>query len=276
MNRAIGLVALLWALTTLPAGAGIVEGVNEIRSRGCDGKPGSTRPLRATSALDEVAREWSRGGSLQDALARAGGRFVHSSSMRIEGAPSESAILQTLEASYCAVILDASYSEIGVYRRAGNIWIVVAQPFVVPGPADAADVNAQVLRLVNDARSQARSCGNRQYRAVPPLKLSLKLERAALAHARDMAQHDVLEHRGADGSRPADRVSRTGYRWRAVGENIAAGPRDAESVVRGWLDSPGHCANIMGPQFSEMGIAYFADRRSKAGIYWAQVFAAPR
>ena len=86
----------------------------------------------------------------------------------------------------------------------------------------------------------------------------------------------MFEHRGSDDSEPAVRVTRTGYRWRTVAENIAAGGTDAQTVVRGWLDSPGHCTNIMGAQFSEMGVAYAVDPKSRAGIYWAQVFASPR
>jgi uncharacterized protein YkwD len=61
-----------------------------------------------------------------------------------------------------------------------------------------------------------------------------------------------------------------------VAENIAAGARDADSVVRGWLNSPGHCANIMGAQYREMGVAYVYDKKSDAGIYWSQVFASPK
>jgi uncharacterized protein YkwD len=49
----------------------------------------------------------------------------------------------------------------------------------------------------------------------------------------------------------------------------------AEVVVNGWLDSPGHCSNIMDTQYTEMGIAYLVNRKSDAGIYWTQVFARP-
>jgi uncharacterized protein YkwD len=61
-----------------------------------------------------------------------------------------------------------------------------------------------------------------------------------------------------------------------VGENIAYGPKSAEEVVQGWLDSPGHCGNIMDPRFAEMGIAYAAGRASKRGLYWVQLLADPR
>jgi uncharacterized protein YkwD len=71
---------------------------------------------------------------------------------------------------------------------------------------------------------------------------------------------------------PADRVRRAGYDWMAVGENIAEGAANAEAVVQGWLRSPGHCVNIMSPQYREMGLAYFTDFAHKGDIYWAQTF----
>jgi uncharacterized protein YkwD len=68
-------------------------------------------------------------------------------------------------------------------------------------------------------------------------------------------------------------VHRTGYRARHVGENIASGVPTAREVVDGWLASPGHCSNIMDPRFTEMGVAYATERRSRGVIYWTQVFA---
>ena len=133
-------------------------------------------------------------------------------------------------------------------------------------------VAARVLELVNEARAKPRKCGSRTFPKAPPLQLSPLLSRAALAHAQDMSAHKLFEHRGSDGSKPADRVARTGYDWLAVAENIAEGADNADVVVRGWLASPGHCTNIMGAQYQEMGLAYFTDFAHKGDIYWAQTF----
>ena len=99
---------------------------------------------------------------------------------------------------------------------------------------------------------------------------------AALAHATDMATHSLFAHEGRDGSSPADRATRAGYRWRSIGENIASGMTTPEAAVEGWLKSPPHCANLMAPQYTEMGIAFAVNRASKAGIYWGQLFGTPR
>ena len=61
-----------------------------------------------------------------------------------------------------------------------------------------------------------------------------------------------------------------------MGENIAYGPKSVEEVVQGWLDSPGHCENIMDPRFVEMGLGYAVGHVSKRGLYWVQLMAAPR
>jgi uncharacterized protein YkwD len=98
----------------------------------------------------------------------------------------------------------------------------------------------------------------------------------AFGHAADMAAHNYFEHADLSGSSPADRVRAAGYREKLVGENIAYGPESAEEVVRGWLDSPGHCENIMDTRFAEMGVAFAAGRTAKHGLYWVQLLAAPR
>ena len=76
------------------------------------------------------------------------------------------------------------------------------------------------------------------------------------------------------GTKPSERVQKEGYDWRAVGENIARGQTSAEQVVTDWLESPGHCANIMKSTFTEIGLGY---KKSANGTpYWTQDFAAPR
>ena len=136
-------------------------------------------------------------------------------------------------------------------------------------------VRSRVLELVNVARSQPRKCGSRRYAAAAPLSASRKLTDAAEDHARDMARKKYFDHRGSDGSQPKDRVRRAGYQWSLTGENIAFGPESAEEVVAGWLDSPGHCANIMEPRFREIGVGV-AEGRKRGHIYWVQAFGAPR
>jgi uncharacterized protein YkwD len=260
----------------MPALAAIDDGVNKIRREGCGKQPGVSQALRASRELDAVAREWSKGGRLRDALARSGYRATQSASMQVEGTADDKAILNILRSNYCDTITDATFKELGVFQRRDGVWIVVAAPFVTPAVKDAAEVGRKVLALVNAARGKARKCGRAEFQPAPPLKLSAMLNQAALIHSQDMADKNYFEHVGSDGSKVADRVTRVGYRWRMAGENIAIGVQTPEAVVQGWLDSPGHCVNIMTPGFTEMGIGFAVERKSAAGIYWTQVFATPR
>lgn len=91
-----------------------------------------------------------------------------------------------------------------------------------------------------------------------------------------MAEHNYFEHVDLAGQSPADRVRSVGYREKLVGENIAYGPETVDEVVQGWLDSPGHCENIMDPRFAQMGIAVAPGRALRHGLYWVQVLAEPR
>ena len=233
-------------------------------------------PLRKRTELDAVAREWSRGGRLRDAVTRTDYQMINSSSMFVQGTKETAVIVRSLAQNFCEVIVDATFTEIGVHQQQDKTWVVVAKPFTAPAPGDGTRISARALELVNAARARPRKCGSTAFSAVPPLRLDPLLERAALAHAQDMAKHSRFDHQGSDGSRPSQRATRAGYLWRNVGENIAAGAPDIETTVQGWLDSPGHCANIMSPQFKEMGIAYVSDPKSKADIYWAQVFGTKR
>jgi len=266
------LIAALCCALPPVASAAIDKGVNAIRQRGCDGKAGLRTPLRRSRGLDEVAREWSKGGRLAAAIEKTDYRISNSASMTIEGAKNEQALLQIVAGTYCKIVLDPEFTEIGVYERGNSAWIVVAVPKKLPTEKDAAKISTRVLELVNEARARPRKCGSQRFQPAPPLTLSPVLSRAALVHAKDMSANKLFEHRGSDGSRPAERATRVGYDWTAIAENIAVGPASAEEVVQGWLDSPGHCVNIMGAQYREMGIAYNTDFAHKGEIYWAQEF----
>ena len=61
-----------------------------------------------------------------------------------------------------------------------------------------------------------------------------------------------------------------GIQYKTAGENIAKGYQSAESVVRGWMNSSGHRANILNPSFKTIGVGAYTD--SKGTIYWTQMF----
>ncbi|QCW50764.1 CAP domain-containing protein [Nocardioides dongxiaopingii] len=133
----------------------------------------------------------------------------------------------------------------------------------------------RVLELVNRARSQARTCGGVEHRAVPRIVREARLDRAAGRFARLMARRDFVSHESPDGSDPGDRIRREGYRWTSYGENVAAGQATPAAVVRAWLGSPGHCAVIMSP-FREIGIGHGHRAGATYRHYWVLDLASRR
>ncbi len=275
-SRAVILLTLLALLAShaAPASPDLVAVINEIRAQGCADHSGAKPALRSSPQLDRVAQVLASGQNLRDAMKAADYRAVQSATLEVSG--SDAGIARALAERGCKDIIDPIYRDIGVSRRANTAWIIMAAPFVPPSANEAQAVSRRVLELVNEARPQPRRCGWKRFKAAAPLVLSDALQRAALAHARDMADRSILNHTGRDGSTPAERATRAGYRWRVVGENIAAGQSTPELVVAEWLRSPRHCANLMDADYSEMGVAYAVEPQSAAGIYWAQMFATPR
>ncbi|WP_064608123.1 CAP domain-containing protein [Photobacterium sp. J15] len=150
-------------------------------------------------------------------------------------------------------------------------------PTPTPEPTPSGDFADQMLAAVNAARAQARSCGGEMMPAVPALTWDYALEQAAFVHSSNMANYNFFSHTGLDGTQPADRVTAQGYDWRAVGENIAAGQKDIDAVMTAWLNSPGHCKNIMSANYTQIGAAsVLGSSGSQYSIYWTQNFARPR
>ena len=176
----------------------------------------------------------------------------------------------------CRLLLSQRYSVAGVSRQDREWQIVLAQPLISPDLGDWQQAGRQVLNLVNIARAKGRACSNTYYKAASPLRWSAKLGAAALAHSRDMAEHDYFGHKGSNGSTVAARANDEGYVWRSIGENVAEGKAEPEQLVKGWLSSSGHCANIMNGSFAEMGAAYAVNPKSDTIIFWTQVFGRPR
>ncbi|HSD73575.1 MAG TPA: CAP domain-containing protein [Steroidobacteraceae bacterium] len=252
------------------------DSLNAVRARGCDGKAGLARPFVRNAELERAALELSRGATLREAMTHLEHRLQHATSIVIRNASSEESRRRVLADEFCGDILDATLTLAGVVERDRDAWMVLGAPFETPSAADASAMNRRVLELINEARAHKRRCGAKVYQPAAPLKLAAGLHKAALRHARDMAAHSFLGHEGSDGTRAAQRATGAGYSWRTVGENVAAGSATPEQAVEDWLKSPGHCANLMNNDYTETGIAVVVNPTSAAGIYWAQVFAAPR
>jgi uncharacterized protein YkwD len=272
--------ALSVAISFRPCGAApsssVLEALNDLRAQGCDGRTGVKSKLRANRKLDEAVELLSKGIRLHDAITRGDYRASRSESIHISKAPDDAAIARMLKREFCEEATDPDLRDTAILREGSDAWIIVASPFDPPAAKDAPAVNRRMLALVNEARAKPRRCGRTSHPAARPLKLRSALESAAKAHAQDMAKHGRMSHVGSDGSNVSQRVMRTHYEWQTVAENVAAGQSSPEAVLRSWLESPGHCTNLMGPQYTEMGVGYAVNLDHAEGIFWAQVFASPR
>lgn len=132
--------------------------------------------------------------------------------------------------------------------------------------ATAACASAQtevVTETIARATSATLCLLNRERAAhdLRPLKLNTRLNSAAIAHSRDMVRKRYFEHNSPDGRTPFQRMLSTRYvpkgaSW-TLGENIGWGSlslAQPDALVRAWMKSPGHRANILNPQFREIGI----------------------
>ncbi|MBG0832289.1 S8 family serine peptidase [Planomonospora sp. ID67723] len=131
-------------------------------------------------------------------------------------------------------------------------------------PSTPPSVTARVVQLVNQYRQQ-QGCA--------PLTQNARLDSAAQGHSADMAENRYFSHTSRDGRSPGDRMRAAGFSpLRLWGENIAWGQRTADSVMRSWMNSRGHRANILNCKFTHIGVG--VAKNSQGRIYWTQNFAA--
>ena len=153
-----------------------------------------------------------------------------------------------------------------------SILMVLAIALLNPMPAfDAAPVKAepdlfgpQVVELTNRER---------QAKGLRPLKLQTTLREAAQWLADDMAKKSYLSHTDSLTRDFSTRLRDFGYENASVmAENIGLGAPDPAQAVANWMKSPGHRANILNPELTEIGVGYAYNARDPNRHYWVQDF----
>ena len=123
---------------------------------------------------------------------------------------------------------------------------------------------AELIELTNVERVKA---------GLAPVKRQDDLSRAARWQAEDMASGNYFDHKDHLGRHIEPRLPDFGYvGYCALGENIAGGQTSPAEVVAGWMKSPGHRANLLNPDFREVGVAYVHAPNSEYQDYWVQDF----
>lgn len=124
--------------------------------------------------------------------------------------------------------------------------------------SSTAAYEAEVVRLVNEERSK---------HGLAPLIQDWQLSRVARYKSQDMRDLGYFSHTSPTYGSPFDMMRSFGISYRTAGENIAKGYQSPEAVVRGWMNSPGHRANILNSSYTHIGVGYVA-----SGNYWTQMF----
>lgn len=270
---------VLLPLFAIPAHASeerqLVSAINDYRAQPsrCEGR--AVRGLPSLTLKQDLALPIGFAGDMRNTLKASGYRAVAVRSIRLVGAQDARGAFAMLQSRYCGALLDNQYADIGV-TQSGRDWrLVLAKPLLDGHLGNQQSAGKALLAQVNAARAKPRMCGNQPYAAARPLKWNAALENAAQGHSRSMASGSYFSHQDPNGDVARDRAQAAGYNGRQVGENIASGQGSPDKAMQGWLASPGHCANLMNPMFTQVGAAYGTNPNSKAGVYWTMMFGAP-
>ena len=117
----------------------------------------------------------------------------------------------------------------------------------------------QVVNLVNTERAKE---------GLAPLTIDTKVQAAAMVRAKEC--EISFSHTRPDGSSFATALKEQNVSYRSSGENIAYGQQTPEAVMRAWMNSSGHRANIMNPNFTTIGVGYYEN--AGGTDYWCQLF----
>ncbi|MFA5577443.1 MAG: CAP domain-containing protein [Tissierellaceae bacterium] len=134
-------------------------------------------------------------------------------------------------------------------------------PAPSPSISGLSAIEAEVVRLVNVER---------QKEGLRPLEASLELSNVARKKSEDMGKNNYFNHNSPTYGSPFDMMKSFGIKYGTAGENIAKGQLSAQSVVRAWMNSSGHRANIMNSSFTKIGVGYY--QTSNGTNYWTQMF----
>ena len=136
------------------------------------------------------------------------------------------------------------------------------------GPAGTSgtvsSVNSMEKQVVSLTNSERKAAG------LGSLTLDSQLSKLARMKAEDMAKKGYFSRTSPTYGSAFDMMKKYGVSYRTAGENIAKGQKTAESVMKGWMNSSGHRANILSSAYTHIGVGYAKD--SRGNTYWVQMF----
>ncbi|MBT2695664.1 CAP domain-containing protein [Bacillus sp. ISL-55] len=132
------------------------------------------------------------------------------------------------------------------------------EPAAAPVSSAVSAYEQKVVELTNQERAK---------NGLKPLALDTELSKVAREKSRDMQSKGYFSHTSPTYGSPFDMMKKFGISYRSAGENIAMGQRTPEEVVKAWMNSSGHRANILNSSYTHIGVGHVA-----TGNYWTQMF----
>ncbi len=127
-----------------------------------------------------------------------------------------------------------------------------------PASSAVSAYEQKVVELTNQERAK---------NGLKPLALDTELSKVAREKSRDMQSKGYFSHTSPTYGSPFDMMKKFGINYSSAGENIAMGQPTPEEVVKAWMNSSGHRANILNSSYTHIGVGHVAN-----GNYWTQMF----
>jgi uncharacterized YkwD family protein/spore coat assembly protein SafA len=131
----------------------------------------------------------------------------------------------------------------------------------IPNYDATKSIESQVVQLTNQERAK---------NGLKALTQDWELSRVARYKSMDMRDKNYFSHTSPTYGSPFTMMKNFGITYRSAGENIAAGQTTAQEVVRAWMNSPGHRANILSGNYTHIGVGYAQGGSQRH--YWTQMF----
>jgi len=142
--------------------------------------------------------------------------------------------------------------------------IYPGQKITIPAQSSVKAYEDEVARLVNVERAK---------NGLPALTMNWELSRVARYKSQDMVNKNYFSHTSPTYGSPFKMMESYGIKFTSAGENIAYGQRTPTEVMNGWMNSPGHRANILSPSYTQIGVGLA--KTSNGVCYWTQMFIKP-
>ncbi|ACA58620.1 CAP domain-containing protein [Candidatus Desulforudis audaxviator] len=258
----------------------LITGINQARQKA------GVQLLTNSARLNEVALTLlTNGTSVSLALREQGITYRSACTLRV-GSGNADLVVRALTGYSSSQVLQPQYNQIGVAIRNNTTVIVLINgviaaqpapqtaptpapqpapsPAPMPSPGPSGLMTAYEMKIVELVNAERAKLGLRA------LAVDAKLSQVARLKSEDMRDKRYFAHQSPTYGSPFDMMRQFGITYRTAGENIAAGQRTPEEAMRGWMNSSGHRANILNPNFTHIGVGHVVG--GSYGNYWTQMF----